>query len=134
MKIPYTNIHAQEYLIPADYESGKGLSSGLLVEAQIPHTPVAIGAERSYNWKSGRWSTDRLAFANKDAGSARLGAVDIGAVADQHGNVGGYGGVGPIGGGITFSLGFLSLVVIEALTWLTLKVLFGSVSGFYFVS
>ncbi len=101
-KIPYTNIHAEGYLIPADYESGKGLSSGLLVEAEIPHTPIAVGAERSYNWKSGTWSTDGLAFANKDAGGARLGAVNVGALADQHGNVGGYGGVGPIGGGITF--------------------------------
>ena len=101
-KIPYTNIHAEFYLIPADYESGKGLSSGVLLEAEIPHTPIAIGAERSYNWKSGTWSTEALAFANKDAGSARLGAVNIGALADQHGNVGVYGGVGPVGGGITF--------------------------------
>jgi hypothetical protein len=86
------NAHIEGYAVPLDIESGKGISSGAIAEAGIPKTPFSVGVDVSYNWASHKVSGSPIAFANKDIGGFKLGPVSVGALADTHGNIGGYAG------------------------------------------
>lgn len=98
--IPGTKIHGEFYLLPFDFESGKGLSGGALFEVGIGHTPIAVGGEVAVNWKTREKSGAVLGFANKDIGGLKAGGASIGLLGDTHGNFGGYASLGAIGVGI----------------------------------
>ena len=96
--MPGTKIHAEGYVLPVDFETGKGFSSGVLGKVGMGHTPLAVGGEVSVHWKTGAVSGAGLAFANKEIGGLKVGPLSAGLLADTHGNVGGYiGGVVGIG-------------------------------------
>lgn len=73
------------------------MQQGLLLEGNIPGTPISFGFEGSWNWGSGTASGAGLALLNYQLGELNIGAVNVGALADTSGNVGGYLGTGVFG-------------------------------------
>jgi hypothetical protein len=92
-------IKAGAYAIPAQYDSKDGGSSGVLVEVEVPHTPISLAYEGSVSWRTGKYSNSGLALAGTEGTSVKLGAVSAGGFVDAHGNVGAYGSAGIWGGG-----------------------------------
>jgi hypothetical protein len=61
--------------------------------------PFHAGGEVAYNFRSHKVSGEGLGFLGHETASAKFGAFGGGLLASSHGDVGGYGFVGLVGGG-----------------------------------
>jgi hypothetical protein len=88
--------HAEALAIPIEAETGKGISSGVLLEGGVGRKSLggSVGVEGAYSWSTKSFDVSGLAFANKDIGGLSLGPVSVGGLADTHGNFGAYAGIG----------------------------------------
>ncbi len=80
-------------------KAAKGGRPEYWLKRELKKLPSKRGAEGALNWKTGEVSASGLAFVNKDVGGVKWGPVSIGGLADTHGNVGGYVGIGVWGVG-----------------------------------
>jgi hypothetical protein len=106
VKIPGTNVHG-EVLGVVNYDSKSGISAGGIGEVKL-FGPFHVGGEVAYNFRSNTVSGEGLGFLGHETASVKLGAFGGGLLASSHGDVGGYGFVGPFGGG-----GYATLVLAD---------------------
>ena len=106
LKIPGTNVHG-ELLGVFNYDSKSGPSAGGIGEVKV-FGPFHAGGEVAYNFRSNKVSGEGLGFLGHETASAKFGAFGGGLLASSHGDVGGYGFVGPFGGG-----GYATLVLAD---------------------
>ena len=88
-------IKLEGYVLPLNYDSSRGLSSGFLAQAGGEFggkkSLIQPAVEVTYNYRSSTWTSEANGFFGKFQ-RARYGAFEGGLLLDQEGNFGLYGG------------------------------------------